>query len=111
MAKKEKVAVALPKVDDVPRLKPLVDLIARREKRVETARTAATTDGAVKKSDPRYRTARKKLKRGQRRLKRELVMAGSQAQKAKAPVVEAPPPAAVEAPVEAPAADEAPAAE
>lgn len=104
MAKKEKAKTVLPKVDDVPRLKPLVELIARREKRVEAARAAATTEVGVETSDPRYRTARKKLKRGQRRLRRELILAGSQAKKAAA--------AAAAAPAEAPApAAEAPAAE
>jgi hypothetical protein len=108
MAKKEKTAAALPKVEDVPRLKPLVDLIGRREARLEKAKAAATTDGAVKKSDPKYRAARKALKRGQRRLKRELIFAGSQPKKAApAPAAEAP---AAPAPAAEPAA-EAPAAE
>jgi hypothetical protein len=113
MAKKEKTAVALPKVEDVPRLKPLVDLIARREKRVEATKAAATAEGAVNKADPKYREARKRLKRGQRRLKRELIFAGSQPKKAVAPApvapVAEPAPAAEAAP--APAAEETPAAE
>ena len=110
MAKKEKTAVALPKVDDVPRLKPLVDLIARREGRLEKAKAAATTDGAVKKSDPKYRAARKALKRGQRRLKRELIFAGSQPKKAAPAPAEAPAapaPAAEAAPAPEPAAEPA----
>jgi hypothetical protein len=110
MAKKEKTAVALPKVEDVPRLKPLVDLIARREKRVETTKAAATTDGAINKSDPKYREARKRLKRGQRRLKRELIFAGSQPKKAAPAAPPAPAAPAVEA-APAPAAEETPAAE
>lgn len=103
MAKKEKTAAALPKVDDVPRLKPLVELIGRREARLEKAKAAATTDGTVNKSDPKYRRARKAVKRGQRRLKRELIFAGSQPKKV-APA--APEPAAAPAPAaEAPAAE------
>lgn len=104
MAKKEKTAAAIPQVGDVPRLKPLVDLIARREARLEKAKAAATTDGAVKTSDPKYRQARKAVKRGQRRLKRELILAGSQPKKDVPP-----PPAAEAAPAAAPA--EEPAAE
>lgn len=110
MAKKEKTAVALPKVDDVPRLKPLVDLIARREARLEKAKAAATTEGTVKKSDPRYRAARKAVKRGQRRLKRELIFAGSQPKKAAPALVEAPAAPAAE-PAAAPEAAAEPAAE
>jgi hypothetical protein len=68
----------LPSPDEVPAAKPLSDLVEQRRAKLATAREAATKDGAVVKHDPAYRTARKKLKRAQRRLRVELVRAASQ---------------------------------
>jgi hypothetical protein len=74
----------LPSPDDVPAAKPLVETIAKRRTALAVARAAATTDGAVVKHEPRYRAARKKLKRAQRRLRVELIRAAAQTMKASA---------------------------
>jgi hypothetical protein len=57
----------LPSIDSVAAAKPLLEAIEKRNAAVASAREAATKDGAVVKHDPKYRTARKKLKRVQRR--------------------------------------------
>ena len=74
----------LPSPDDVPTAKPLVERLEKRRTTVAAARDAATKDGVVVKHDPKYRTARKKLKRAQRRLRVELIRASSQVKKAPA---------------------------
>src|SRR4029453_3441513 len=76
----------LPSADEVPAAKPLIETIAKRRSALSAARAAATTDGEVVKHEPRYRTARKKLKRAQRRLRVELIRAA--AHTAKAPAAE-----------------------
>ena len=74
----------LPSPDDVPTTKPLVERLEKRRTTLAAAREAATKDGVVVKHDPKYRTARKKLKRAQRRLRVELIRASSQVKKAPA---------------------------
>ena len=74
----------LPSPDDVPTAKPLVERLEKRRTTLAAARDAATKDGVVVKHDPKYRTARKKLKRAQRRLRVELIRASSQVMKAPA---------------------------
>jgi hypothetical protein len=74
----------LPSLDDVPTAKPLVERLEKRRTTLAAARDAATKDGVVVKHDPKYRTARKKLKRAQRRLRVELIRASSHVKKAPA---------------------------
>jgi hypothetical protein len=74
----------LPSPDDVPTAKPLVERLEKRRTTLAAARDAATKDGVVVKHDPKYRTARKRLKRAQRRLRVELIRASSQVKKAPA---------------------------
>ena len=71
----------LPSPDDVPTAKPLVERLEKRRTTLAAARDAATKDGVVVKHDPKYRTARKKLKRAQRRLRVELIRASGQVKK------------------------------
>ena len=82
-----------------PRRKPLLEAIEKRNAAVASAREAATKDGAVVKHDPKYRTARKKLKRAQRRLRGELIRVHNVPVKAVPPPPEpAPPPTPAAAP-------------
>jgi len=74
----------LPSPDAVPTAKPLVERLEKRRTTLAAARDAATKDGVVVKHDPKYRTARKKLKRAQRRLRVELIRASGQVKKAPA---------------------------
>ena len=71
----------LPSPDAVPTAKPLVDTIDKRRTKLVAAREAATKDGALVTHDPKYRTARKKLKRAQRRLRVELIRAAANQKK------------------------------
>ena len=68
----------LPQPGDVPTATPLVEAIAKRRTQLGTARAAATKDGALVKHDPKYRAARKRVKRAQRRLRVELIRAAGQ---------------------------------
>jgi hypothetical protein len=95
----------LPSADAVAAAKPLLETIEKRRASVAAAREGATKDGAVVRHDPKYRTARKKLKRAQRRLRSELIRLHNVPIKAAPP----PPPEAPPAPEAAPAS-EAPAA-
>ena len=72
----------LPSPDDVPTAKPLVERLDKRRTTLTAARDAATKDGVVVKHNPKYRAARKKLKRAQRRLRVELIRAAGQTKKA-----------------------------
>lgn len=85
----------LPAVADVATAGSLVDAIAKRKARLEKATAAATQDGTVDDSDPKYRAARKGVKRAQRKLRRELVRVHNQPKKT--------PEAAAAAPEAAPA--------
>ncbi len=75
----------LPLASDVPTAAPLVEKLDKRRARVATAREAATTAGVVVKHQPEYRTARKKMKRAQRRLRVELIRVAAQTKKPAAP--------------------------
>jgi hypothetical protein len=70
---KEKKKLELPGKSDVPNAESILKQIEVRQAKVKKTREAATEGEAVKTSDPAYRTARKKLKRSQRRLRRERV--------------------------------------
>jgi hypothetical protein len=78
----------LPSPDTVETAKPLVEAIEKRRTRLAAAREAATKDGTLVTHEPRYRTARKKLKRAQRRLRVELIRAAAHAKPAPAPAPE-----------------------
>lgn len=67
----------LPAPGDVATAKPLVEKVEKRRARLAAAREAATKDGTLVEHDPKYRRARKKLKRAQRRLRVELIRAAS----------------------------------
>jgi hypothetical protein len=75
----------LPSPDTVETAKPLVEAIEKRRTRLAAARKAATKDGTLVTHEPRYRAARKKLKRAQRRLRVELIRAAAHAKPAPAP--------------------------
>jgi hypothetical protein len=72
----------LPSPDDVPTAKPFVERLDKRRTTLAAARDAATKDGVVVKHEPKYRAARKKLKRAQRRLRVELIRASGHTKKA-----------------------------
>jgi hypothetical protein len=75
----------LPAVADVAAAAALVEVIAKRKARLEKAKAAAAQDGgAVKTSDPKYRAARKGVKRAQRKLRRELMRVHNQPKKTEA---------------------------
>lgn len=80
----------LPATADVAAASSLLDAIAKRKARLEKVRAAA---GDAAKSDPKLRTARKGVKRAQRKLRRELVRVHNQPKKtpAAAPAAEAAP--------------------
>jgi hypothetical protein len=67
----------LPAPGDVPTAAPLVATLDKRRTKLTAARDAATKDGTLVKHDPKYRLARKKVKRAQRRLRVELIRAKS----------------------------------
>ncbi len=95
----------LPAAESVASAKPLLETIEKRRARLATAREGATKDGTLVAHEPAFRTARKKLKRAQRRLRIELIRAKALAK----PAAEAP--AAAAAPAPAPAPEAVPAAE
>ena len=68
----------LPSADSVETARPLVEAVEKRRTRLTSAREAATKDSTLVTHEVRYRTARKKLKRAQRRLRVELIRAASQ---------------------------------
>ena len=74
----------LPSPGDVPTATPLVERLDKRRTKLAAAREAATKDGVLVKHDPTYRTARKKVKRAQRRLRVELIRVASQTKAAPA---------------------------
>jgi len=92
---KDKVKVTLPKPEDVALAKPLVEKLARAKARLGKVRTALGTDDKASASHPRHRTARKRVKRAQRRLRERLKYEAARAKPAA--------PAAAEAPAAAPA--------
>ena len=78
----------LPSPDTVETAKPLVEAMEKRRSRLAAAREAATKDGTLVAHEHRYRMARKKLKRAQRRLRVELIRAAAHAKPAPAPAPE-----------------------
>jgi hypothetical protein len=68
----------LPSPDTVETAKPLVEAIEKRRTRLAAAREAVTKDGTLVTHDRKYRAARKKLKRAQRRLRVELIRVAAQ---------------------------------
>ena len=66
---KEKKPVQLPKPEAVTLAKPLVERVARAKARLAKVRETLGKGGEVKKSDPRHRAAKKRVKRAQRRLR------------------------------------------
>lgn len=75
----------LPSPDTVETAKPLVETLEKRRIRLAAAREAATKDGTLVTHEAKYRTARKKLKRAQRRLRVELIRAAAHTKPAPAP--------------------------
>jgi len=85
---KDKVQKKLPKPEDVALAKPLVQKLAHAKARFAKLSEKLAQGGEVKKSDPKHRAARKRVKRAQRKLRETLKYA---AQRAKAaPAAEAP---------------------
>jgi hypothetical protein len=84
MAKEVK-KVELAKLEDTPGADALVKHVAQRQKWLGQAAAKATKDGALDASDPKYRTARKRVKRAQRRLRRERSRVGQVRAKTGAP--------------------------
>ena len=82
---KEKKKLELAKVEDTPGADALVKHVAQRRKWLGQAAAKATKDGTLDASDPKYRTARKRVKRAQRRLRRERSRVGRVAVKTGAP--------------------------
>jgi len=78
----------LPSPDTVETAKLLLEAIEKRRTRLAAAREAATKDGTLVAHEPKYRTARKKLKRAQRKLRVELIRAAAHAKPAPAPAPE-----------------------
>jgi len=62
--------VPLAKIEDTPGADTLVKHVAQRQKWLGQAAEKATKDGRLDASDPKYRMARKRVKRAQRRLRR-----------------------------------------
>ncbi|MCW5893245.1 MAG: hypothetical protein KIT14_22245 [bacterium] len=83
----------LPSTDDVAAARSLLDAIAKRKARLEKAKEGASAGGTLDASNPKYRAARKGVKRAQRALRRELVRVHNQPKKAPAAAPEAAPPA------------------
>ena len=79
---KEKPKVTLPKPDEVAEAKPLVEQIAKAKARLAKVRAAQGAD--AKASDPKHRSAKKLVKRAQRRLRERLEYAATRRQKPKA---------------------------
>lgn len=73
---KTKEPMKLPKAEDVASAKPIVEAIAKRKERIATVKanlTKGAKDAKVDKYDPKIRQAKKRLKRAQRNLHKELV--------------------------------------
>lgn len=73
---KTKEPLKLPKAEDVTSAKPIVEAIAKRKERIATVKANLTKDakdGKVNKYDPKMRQAKKRLKRAQRNLRKELI--------------------------------------
>jgi hypothetical protein len=88
MAKEVK-KLELAKVEDTPGADALVKHVAQRQKWLGEAAAKATKDGTLDASDPKYRTARKRVKRAQRRLRRERSRVAQVTRKTGAPKADA----------------------
>jgi hypothetical protein len=86
---KERPKVTLPKPEDVATAKPLVQKLAHAKARF--AKVRGTLGADAKPSDPKYRSARKRVKRAQRRLRENLKYAATRQAKPAAADVPAPP--------------------
>ena len=84
MAKEAK-KVELAKLEDTPGADDMKKHVAQRRKWLAQAAEKATKDGTLDASDPKYRTARKRVKRAQRRLRRERARVGRVRAKVGAP--------------------------
>lgn len=69
----------LPAPESVETARPLIEAVEKRRTKLAAAREVATKDGTLVTHERRYRTARKKLKRAQRRLRVELIRAAAHA--------------------------------
>ena len=88
MAKEVK-KVELAKLEDTPGADELKKHVAQRRKWLAQAAEKATKDGTLVASDPKYRTARKRVKRAQRKLRRERARVARVRAKVGAPAAEA----------------------
>ena len=88
MAKEPK-KVELAKLEDTPGADELTKHVAQRRKWLAQAAEKATKDGTLVASDPKYRTARKRVKRAQRKLRRERARVAQVRVKVGAPAAEA----------------------
>ena len=79
MAKK-KDETKLPKVEDVATAKPLLEAVTKRKERLTKVKAAVTQEDKANKQDPKYRAALKRLKRSQRKLRRELMRVAASVQ-------------------------------
>ena len=75
MAKEVK-KVELAKLEDTPGSDALAKHVAQRRKWLGQAAEKATADGKLDATNPKYRTARKRVKRAQRRLRRARARVG-----------------------------------
>lgn len=73
----------LPKATDVAAAKPLLEKLAKRSARLEKVTAAATTDGKHDRQDPKVRAARSKVKKLQRAIRKQQLIAGLRAKQAK----------------------------
>jgi hypothetical protein len=92
MAKREAKKLELATLEDTPGAEALAKHVAQRRKWLAQAAEQATKDGSVEASNPKYRTARKRVKRAQRRLRRERARVARVRVKVGAPASEAPAP-------------------
>ena len=88
MAKEAK-KVELAKLEDTPGGDALKQHVGQRRKWLAQAAEKATKDGTLDASDPKYRTARKRVKRAQRKLRRERSRVARVRAKTGAPTAEA----------------------
>lgn len=89
MAKREAKKLELATLEDTPGAEALKKHVAQRHKWLAQAAERATKDGTLDASNPKYRTARKRVKRAQRRLRRERARVARVRAKSGAPKAEA----------------------
>jgi hypothetical protein len=96
---KERPKVTLPKPADVPLAKPFVEKLEKAKARLGKVVERLGQQGEVRRSDPKHRAARKRVKRAQRKIRETLKYAVARAKPATASA-EAPAPAAAETPAQ-----------